>query len=128
MSPESGVDTSWNRETRDLYARLIEAWDKRDARDYALQFTSDASLVGFDGTQVKTNRRIARFLDERHPDPPLFPVGEAQRAAVEEAERWGDEVFQMVARRLALVVVFHFDRAAGDGNGCDSEIRLLKFG
>ncbi len=25
------------------------------------------------GRRVSTNRAIARFLDERHPDPPLFP-------------------------------------------------------
>ena len=69
MSPESGVDTSWNRETRDLYARLIEAWDKRNARDYALQFTSDASLVGFDGTQVNGQHVTSAVLadgDEIH--------------------------------------------------------------
>jgi len=64
VSPESGVDTSWNRETRDLYARLIEAWDKRNARDYALQFTSDASLVGFDGTQVNGQLDIGAHLTE----------------------------------------------------------------
>ena len=64
MSPESGVDTSWNRETRDLYARLMEAWDKRNARDYALQFTSDASLVGFDGTQVNGQLDIGAHVTE----------------------------------------------------------------
>ncbi len=64
MSPESGVNTSWNSETRDLYARLIEAWDKRNARDYALQFASDASLVGFDGTQVNGQLDIGAHLTE----------------------------------------------------------------
>ncbi len=64
MSAESGTNTSWNRETRDLYARLIEAWDKRNARDYALQFTSDASLVGFDGTQVNGQLDIGAHLSE----------------------------------------------------------------
>lgn len=42
-----------DREIRALYSRLIEAWDKRNAREYALQFASDALLVGFDGSQVK---------------------------------------------------------------------------
>jgi glutathione S-transferase len=55
-----------------------------------------------DGQRVKTNRAIARFLEELRPDPPLFPEDPAKRAAVEEAERWGDEVFQMTARRLIL--------------------------
>jgi glutathione S-transferase len=60
-----------------------------------------------DGRQVKTNRAIARFLDELRPDPPLFPADEDQRRGVEEAERWGDEVFQMAARRLALAAALH---------------------
>lgn len=64
MSPESGVNTSWNSETRNLYARLIEAWDKRNARDYALQFASDASLVGFDGAQVNGQLDIGAHLTE----------------------------------------------------------------
>jgi glutathione S-transferase len=55
-----------------------------------------------DDQRIKTNRAIARFLEELCPDPPLFPPDPEQRQAVEEAERWGDEVFQMIARRLAL--------------------------
>lgn len=54
------------------------------------------------GERVQTNRDIARFLDRLRPSPPLFPVEPERRREVEEAERWGDEVFQMVARRLTL--------------------------
>ena len=60
-----------------------------------------------DGQQVKTNRGIARFLDQVQPEPPMFPADPGRRAEVEEAERWGDEVFQMVARRLALAASRH---------------------
>jgi glutathione S-transferase len=56
----------------------------------------------FEGERVKTNREIARFLDGVRPDPPLFPSDPDRRSAVEEAERWGDEIFQMASRRLAL--------------------------
>jgi uncharacterized protein (TIGR02246 family) len=42
----------------------MEAWDKRNARDYALQFASDASLVGFDGTQVNGQLEIGAHLTE----------------------------------------------------------------
>jgi glutathione S-transferase len=55
-----------------------------------------------DGRKVSTNRQIARFLDERHPDPPLFPADPEQRRAVEDAERWANQDLQMLARRLAL--------------------------
>ncbi len=61
----------------------------------------------YDGQRVQTNREIARFLDRLRPDPPLFPADRERRAAIEEAERWGDEVLQMTARRLALAASLH---------------------
>ena len=64
-------------------------------------------------TRVKTNRAIARYLDELRPQPPLFPADPARRAAVEEAERWADKELQMVARRIGLGGVDPDD--AGDG-------------
>ena len=54
-----------------------------------------------DGRKVQGSRAIARFLDELKPEPSLFPAEPARRAAVEEAERWGDEELQSVPRRLA---------------------------
>jgi glutathione S-transferase len=56
----------------------------------------------FGGEKIQTNREIARFLERTHPEPPLFPPEGARRRAVEEAERWGDEVLQMAARRIVL--------------------------
>ncbi len=53
-----------------------------------------------DGQKVQGSREIARFLDELAPDPPLFPADPDARAAVEEAERWGERVLQPVPRRL----------------------------
>jgi glutathione S-transferase len=60
-----------------------------------------------DGRQVKTNREIARYLDQLQPQPRMFPADPGRRAEVEEAERWGDEVFQMVARRIVLAFARH---------------------
>lgn len=37
---------------RRLYEELLTAWNNRDARRYAALFTEDASLIGFDGSQV----------------------------------------------------------------------------
>ena len=54
-----------------------------------------------DGRKVQGSRAIARFLDELKPQPLLFPLEPARRAAVAEAERWGDEELQSVPRRLA---------------------------
>src|SRR5919106_6372763 len=72
-----------------------------------------------DGHRISTNHRIARYLDERHPEPPLFPTDPAQRAAVEEAERWANETLQMAARRIPGAAAVRdpatFSRSAGDG-------------
>jgi glutathione S-transferase len=53
-----------------------------------------------DGRKVQGSRNISRELETLQPDPPLFPADPERRAAVEEAERWGDEVFQQMARTI----------------------------
>src|SRR5207248_1813910 len=53
-----------------------------------------------DGQRIQGSRQIARALDERWPEPPLFPADSALRARVEEAERWGEEQLQPIPRRL----------------------------
>jgi glutathione S-transferase len=52
-----------------------------------------------DGEKVQGSRAILRALEHRVPAPPLYD-GAAGAAAIEEAERWGDEVFQPVPRSL----------------------------
>jgi glutathione S-transferase len=53
-----------------------------------------------DGEKVTGSRAIVRRLEQIAPDPPMFPSDTAARARVEQAEEWGDEVFQPVAREL----------------------------
>lgn len=50
--------------TRELYQRLIQAWNKRNARDYALAFASTGSIVGFDGSQVNGQMEIGAHVSE----------------------------------------------------------------
>jgi uncharacterized protein (TIGR02246 family) len=52
------------RATRELYERLIEAWNKRNARDFALAFASNGSIVGFDGSQVDGQLEIGAHISE----------------------------------------------------------------
>jgi glutathione S-transferase len=53
------------------------------------------------GERIVGSRAIMRRLDALVPDPPLLPPsGDPALAQVLEAERWGDEVFQSVPRRL----------------------------
>jgi glutathione S-transferase len=53
-----------------------------------------------DGAKVQGSRQIARELDRLRPEPPLFPSDPEQRAAVEEAERFGDEELQHPIRQI----------------------------
>src|SRR3954453_10910741 len=53
-----------------------------------------------DGRKVQGSLEISRALEELKPDPPLFPGDPDQRAAVEEAERWGEAVLQPVPRDI----------------------------
>ena len=53
-----------------------------------------------EGHKIQGSRRIARAVDERWPEPPLFPADLEARARVERAERWGEEELQPVPRRL----------------------------
>ena len=82
----AGAD--WERAARDLYARLLETWDKRNARDYALLFASDGSLVGFDGSQVNGQLDIGAHVTEvfTHHQTPRY-VG-----IVREVRQLGGEV------------------------------------
>lgn len=53
-----------------------------------------------DGRRVQGSTEISRALDEAAPEPPLFPADPERRAAVEEAERWGEAAYQPVPRRI----------------------------
>jgi glutathione S-transferase len=53
-----------------------------------------------DGARVQGSREIARELDKVRPEPPLFPADPERRAAVEEAERFGDEELQHPIRQI----------------------------
>jgi glutathione S-transferase len=72
-----------------------------------------------DGRRVATNREIARFLDDRHPDPPLLPADPEERRAFEEAEHWANTELQMEARRIAVAWAVRdpaaMSRATADG-------------
>ena len=68
----------------------------------ALRFGANTVPALFiEGRRVQGTREIAIALDALRPDPPLFPADPQRRRTVEEAERWADEVFQPVPRRLS---------------------------
>jgi uncharacterized protein (TIGR02246 family) len=64
VAPSESTGADAVSATRDLYDRLIEAWNKRNARDYALLFASNGSIVGFDGSQVNGQTEIGGHVSE----------------------------------------------------------------
>jgi glutathione S-transferase len=56
--------------------------------------------IKIDGQKVQGSREIARELDRLQPEPALLPADPEKRAAVEEAERFGDEELQHPIRQI----------------------------
>jgi glutathione S-transferase len=67
----------------------------------ALRFPGNTvPALKLDGAKVQGSREISRELDRLRPEPPLFPAEPEKRAAVEEAERFGDEELQHPVRQI----------------------------
>jgi glutathione S-transferase len=67
--------------------------------------------IRIDGRKITGSRQISKALDEVKPEPPLFPSDPERRTAVEEAERWGEQVLADATRRI-LWNAIHRDRPA----------------
>src|SRR3954447_19587997 len=62
--------------------------------------TNTVPAIKIDGKRTQGSRQISRELDLLQPDPPLFPSDPEKRAAVEEAERFGEEEMQHPVRQI----------------------------
>src|SRR2546429_6194421 len=81
------------------FSRQVDGETPRMLRKADRMGTVPALRLG--DRRMMTNHDIARFLDELQAEPPLLPTDPEHRRAVEAAQRWADEAFPMVARRLA---------------------------
>ena len=69
------TSTSIQDEIKTLYQKLIEAWNKRDARGMAEQFSEQGVQIGFDGSKLIGKEEIFSHLKpifEDHPTPPFI--------------------------------------------------------
>ena len=67
----------------------------------AMRFPSNTvPSLSIEGHKLTGSRAIARDLDAIRPEPPLYPSDPERRVAVEDAERWGEEVLQPAVRRI----------------------------
>lgn len=84
-----------------------------------------------DGERLVGSRKIVERIDELVPEPPLVPRDPELRAKVRDAEAWGDEVLQPLARRVAWAGLRR-DRNAmmsyGQGSRLGMPLPLLKLG
>jgi len=79
-----------------------------------------------DGEKVIGSRAIMHRLDELQPEPPLYPDESGARRRVEEADVWGDEVLQSLARRMSWWTLRKRPRAIKT-YGEDSQLPLPDF-
>jgi glutathione S-transferase len=79
--------------------------------------------LALDGERLVGSRAILRRLDELVSEPPLLPRDLERRARVEEAEAWGDDVLQPLARRVAWAALRR-DRRAMLSYSREANLRL----
>lgn len=54
----------------ELYRKLLEAWNDRDAAAYSKLFSKNGSIVGFDGSTADSKGEIQRHLEPIFTDHP----------------------------------------------------------
>jgi glutathione S-transferase len=79
-----------------------------------------------DGRKVQGSRAILAELDRMVPEPALLPADADAAAKVLEAERWGDEVLQSVARDI-IWTVLRRQRGAAPSFGEGGQVPLPGF-
>jgi uncharacterized protein (TIGR02246 family) len=86
--PESEEDEAARVESLTLYQQLLEAWNARDAAVFAVVFSDDGSVVGFDGSTMNGREEIASALEG------IFASHQTARyvAKVREIRRLGADV------------------------------------
>lgn len=68
------MNDSFDHEVYNLYQKLIDAWNKRDAEGMARLFTEQGVQIGFDGSKLIGKKEILSHLVpifEDHPTPPF---------------------------------------------------------
>jgi uncharacterized protein (TIGR02246 family) len=67
------VNNSFNDEIQNLYQKLIDAWNKRDAQGMVELFTEKGVQIGFDGSKLIGQEEILSHLKPIFADHPTAP-------------------------------------------------------
>ena len=79
-----------------------------------------------DGERMIGSRSIMHRLDEISPEPPLYPAEPEARRAVEEADLWGEETLQALARRMTWWTLRQAPRAITSYGERSSRVDALR--
>jgi glutathione S-transferase len=93
-----GVETKWVELLPGMHPLLLKALGFK---------RGTVPAIKLDGRKIEGSLEIAQALEVAVPEPPLYPADPEKRRAVEEAERWGESVLQMVPRRIVRWVLAH---------------------
>jgi uncharacterized protein (TIGR02246 family) len=104
---------------RDLYARLIDAWNSRDAEAFAALFDRDGVSIGFDGSQA-TGYEIREHLAGVFGDHRTAPYV----ARVREVRALGDDT--ALLRAIVGMVPPGGDSVNPDANALQSLIAVRR--
>ena len=97
--PCFAVDARAGAQGHPLQAGRVAAHDPRPDAAPSL-FPGHGPGLVLDGERMIGSRSIMHRLDEISPEPPLYPAEPEARRAVEEADLWGEETLQALARRM----------------------------
>jgi uncharacterized protein (TIGR02246 family) len=74
-APDPSHENPEGRNVRELYRRLLEAWNNRTAAGMAALFDDEGHVIGFDGSQLNGQVEIESELGKifaHHQTPPYF--------------------------------------------------------
>jgi glutathione S-transferase len=78
-------------ELKGLSYRVVEYGGLRALKAKSVSPAGKLPVLDYDGERFQESSLIARMLDHRHPDPPLFPSSPAARHLAHLLEDWADE-------------------------------------
>jgi uncharacterized protein (TIGR02246 family) len=61
ITPKRAADSADEAAIRAIPVRMVEAWNRGSAADFAAPFTGTADFIAFEGTRLKGRRAIADF-------------------------------------------------------------------
>ncbi len=99
------LEVPWSRETK---------WGPKPPEFLAVSPRGEVPVLIDDDTTVFDSTRIAEYLEDRHPQPPLFPADAAERALCRRLEEEADEAMALHVTPLVQELFTETDESARD--------------